>query len=101
MSNNTQTQLLEAFKAEVLIQNQFFAYDTLVKWLHKNEVQEFGFKTKTDRYLFRMVDNGIVIYNYTIDTHQLTSKKFASFKEYLPEKIFYQAPETLEITENA
>lgn len=95
IQNNNKT--LESFKSEVLIQEQFFAYDTLVKWIHNNSIQNFNFSTKSTKYLFEKVDDGVYIYVYTL-SNELTKKLFCSFKNFLPNKKFYSSPENIEFS---
>lgn len=97
MKNIEQTKLYESFDNEVLIQGRFFAYDTLVKWLHRNNIKEFRFNTKTEKYLFTSNEEGVYIYTHTVEHYKLVRKQFLSFKEYLPEKSYYQAPLNLKI----
>ncbi len=95
MSGIENTDILDSFRKEVLIQNEFFAYHKLVQWMHKKKIEKFDFQTKSTKYVFEALEDGINIYTSSVYLPHDVSKRFASFSYYLPKKDIYLAPQEI------
>lgn len=88
----TSLGLLEEDFKKILIQDEFFALDDLVKWLHKQtEVDSFLMETKSTVYVFKKYENGILLYTAPLSVRSFNEVRMLPYSYYLPEKNHYLA----------